>query len=143
MSHGLACFRDNSLVMLIHQLPLDAAFSTVRSQPTGLSGADAAGRLVEFGPNRIERLSTVSVGTRFIAQFTHFFAALLWVAACLALVANVRMPGQGMATLAVAIVGVIVVNGVFSFWQEHRAEETMAEAHRDGHLRDGCGARSL
>ena len=111
--------------MLIHQLPLDAAFSTLRSAPGGLSRTDAAARRVEFGPNRIERLSRAPVGTRFVAQFTHFFAVLLWVAALLALIADVQMPGQGMATLAGAIVGVIVVNGAFSFWQEYRAEETM------------------
>ena len=35
-----------------------------------------------------------------------------------------------MATLAAAIVGVIVVNGIFSFWQEYRAEETMAALQR-------------
>ena len=40
------------------------------------------------------------------------------------------MPGQGMATLAAAIVAVIAINGVFSFWQEHRAEETMAALQR-------------
>ncbi len=36
------------------------------------------------------------------------------------------MPGQGMATLGFAIVGVIVINGVFSFWQEYRAEQALA-----------------
>ena len=35
-----------------------------------------------------------------------------------------------MATLAAAIVGVIVINGLFSFWQEYRAEETMAALQR-------------
>ena len=35
-----------------------------------------------------------------------------------------------MATLAFAIVGVIVVNGAFSFWQEYRAENTMAALQR-------------
>jgi sodium/potassium-transporting ATPase subunit alpha len=116
--------------MLIHQLPLNAAFSTLRSTSAGLSQADAAGRRLEFGPNRIDRLTSVSLPRRFAAQFTHFFAALLWVAAILALIADAQMPGQGMATLAVAIVGVIVVNGAFSFWQEYRAEETMAALQR-------------
>jgi magnesium-transporting ATPase (P-type) len=78
--------------MLIHQLPLDEAFSTLRSTPAGLSCADAAARHTEFGPNRIERLAKVPMGRRFAAQFTHFFAALLWVAALLALVADVRSP---------------------------------------------------
>lgn len=116
--------------MLIHQLPLDAAFATLRSRPAGLSRAEASARRVEFGPNRIERLPTASLFTRFIAQFTHFFAVLLWIAALLAVIADVQMPGQGMATLAIAIVGVIVINGAFSFWQEYRAEETMAALQR-------------
>ena len=67
--------------MLIHQLPLDAAFATVRSVPTGLSQADAAARRLEFGPNRIECLVRTPLVVRFLRQFTHFFAALLWVAA--------------------------------------------------------------
>jgi magnesium-transporting ATPase (P-type) len=52
---------------------------------------------------------------------------VLWVAAIFAFAADVQMPGQGMATLAIAIVAVILVNGAFSFWQEYRAEETMAD----------------
>ena len=55
---------------------------------------------------------------------------LLWLAALMALVADLQFPGQGMATLAVAIVGVIVINGAFSFWQEHRAEQTMEALQR-------------
>jgi sodium/potassium-transporting ATPase subunit alpha len=116
--------------MLIQQLALDAAFATVRSVPTGLSEADAAARRLEFGPNRIERLARTSLTARVVRQFTHFFAALLWVAALLALIADRWMPGQGMLTLAAAIVAVIAINGVFSLWQEYRAEETMAALQR-------------
>jgi magnesium-transporting ATPase (P-type) len=107
-----------------------------------LSAVDAAARRVEFGPNRIERLPGTPLAIRFIRQFTHFFAAVLWVAALLALIADWWMPGQGMATLAVAIVAVIMINGVFSFWQEYRAEETMGALqrllpHQVKALRDG------
>jgi sodium/potassium-transporting ATPase subunit alpha len=31
-----------------------------------------------------------------------------------------------MATLGFAIVGVILINGVFSFWQAYRAEQALA-----------------
>ena len=116
--------------MLIHQLALDGALATLRSTPAGLSSATAAARRLEFGPNRIERLKATPPLIRFIRQFTHFFAVLLWVASLLALIADRQMPGQGMATLAAAIVAVIVINGVFSFWQEYRAEETMAALQR-------------
>jgi sodium/potassium-transporting ATPase subunit alpha len=112
--------------MLIHRLPLDAAFAAVRSGQAGLSHAEAAARRLEFGSNRLEALPTTSPFLRFIAQFTHFFAVLLWFAALLALIADKYMPGQGMAMLGLAIIGVILVNGVFSFWQEYRTEETMA-----------------
>jgi sodium/potassium-transporting ATPase subunit alpha len=129
--------------MLIHQFPLDAAFAAVRSAPTGLSQPDATARRLEFGPNRIERLAGTPVAVRLLRQFTHFFAALLWVAALLALIADWWMPGQGMATLAIAIVAVIAINGAFSFWQEYRAEETMAALqrllpHQVRALRDGA-----
>jgi magnesium-transporting ATPase (P-type) len=128
--------------MLIHQLPVDAALATLRSTPAGLSRPDASARRLEFGPNRIERLGDVPLPRRFAAQFTHCFAALLGVAAVLALMADLQMPRQGMGTLAVAIVGVIIVNGLFSFWQEYRAEKTMAALQRLPHQvraqRDGA-----
>jgi P-type E1-E2 ATPase len=52
------------------------------------------------------------------------------VAALLAFILEVQMPGQGMATLGLAILTVILVNGAFAFWQEYRAEETMAALQR-------------
>jgi len=129
--------------MLIHQLPLDAAFDALRSGPTGLTSQEAASRRVEFGPNRIEQLPRVPLPVRFVAQFTHFFAGLLWVAAFLAFLLSLQLPGQGMGTLALAIVVVILVNGAFAFWQEYRAEETMAALqrllpHQVRALRDGA-----
>jgi calcium-translocating P-type ATPase len=116
--------------MLVYQLPIDEAFTTLRSHVEGLSSAEAGARLAEFGPNRIERARSVPVSLRLVRQFTHFFAMLLWCAAVLAFVADVHMPGQGMRTLGVAIVAVILINGVFSFWQEDRAERTMAALQR-------------
>ena len=116
--------------MLVHQLPVNEAFTTLRSRPDGLSSAEAGERLAEFGPNRIERMRGVPVSLRLVRQFTHFFAMLLWCAAVLAFVASLYTPGQGMGTLAVAIVAVVLINGVFSFWQEDRAERTMAALQR-------------
>ena len=48
-----------------------------------------------------------------------------------------------MATLGWAIVGVILVNGLFSFWQEYRAEQAIAALqkmlpHQVKALRDGA-----
>jgi sodium/potassium-transporting ATPase subunit alpha len=65
-----------------------------------------------------------------LKQFTHLFAVILWVAAALAFFAEWSAPGQGMAKVGYAIVVVILVSGVFSFWQEYRAEQTLAALRR-------------
>ncbi len=86
--------------------------------------------MAEFGPNRLEEAAREHGLLRFARQFSHFFAIVLWLAAGLALFAEHYDPGQGMARLAVAIVAVILVNGVFSSWQEYRAERAVAALRR-------------
>ena len=116
--------------MNVHQLTVDAAFDSLRTSGKGLTSPEAARRLIEFGSNQVERLARVPVALQFLREFTHFFAILLWVAAALALIADLSEPGHGMGTLALAIVAVIVVNGTFSFWQEYRAEEAFLALQR-------------
>lgn len=112
--------------MKIHQLTADEALRSLQSGPAGLSADQATRRLVEFGPNQVVRARRESVLRQFFKEFIHFFALILWLAAGLAFWAHFKDPGQGMATLGFAIVGVIVVNGVFSFWQVYRAERALA-----------------
>jgi calcium-translocating P-type ATPase len=110
----------------IHRLTPEAAAASLRSAPDGLTADEAARRLAEFGPNRLEDVRRTPLWLRAARQFTHFFALVLWVAAALAFWGALHDPASGMATLGAAIVGVIVVNGAFSFWQEHRAEAQVA-----------------
>lgn len=112
--------------MKIHQLTADEALLSLQSGPTGLSADQAARRLGEFGPNQVVRPQHESVLWQFSKEFIHFFALILWLAAGMAFWAHFKDPGQGMATLGCAIVGVIVVNGIFSFWQVYRAERALA-----------------
>ena len=81
----------------------------------GLSAADAEERRRRDGPNRLPEPKRPSGLRRFVGELVHFFALMLWVAGVLALAA-------GMPALGFAIFGVIVVNAVFSFVQEHRAD---------------------
>ena len=100
------------------------------TRPSGLSTSEAQRRLQTYGPNRIEQRRGESLLASFLKQFIHFFALILWVAAALAFAAEWSAPGQGMAKVGVAIMVVIVVSGVFSFWQEYRAEQTLAGLRR-------------
>lgn len=85
----------------------------------GLSSDEAAARLRADGPNPLPRARGRSPVVALAAQMGHFFAVMLWVAAALAWVAD-------MPALAVAIRVVVVVNGVFAFAQQYRADRAAA-----------------
>ena len=111
--------------MDIARLDPAAALASLASRAAGLNASEAAQRLREFGPNRLAEPRRRPLVARLLREFTHFFALILWFAAALAWFAELHEPGQGMAVLAAAIVGVIGVNGVFSFLQEYRAEQAI------------------
>jgi sodium/potassium-transporting ATPase subunit alpha len=107
--------------MQIHGLDTEGALASLNTM-----APEAVRRRAEFGPNQVEELGRESVLLSFAREFTHFFAIILWVGAALAFVADHFDPGQGMSRLGAAIVGVILVNGIFSFWQEYKAERAVA-----------------
>jgi len=86
----------------------------------GLSSAEAARRLTQFGANKLPETGTVPGWRRLLAELTHFFAVLLWCASVLAYLA-------GMPQLAIAIVVVILVNGVFAYIQQERAQHAASK----------------
>jgi len=81
----------------------------------GLSSAVAAARRDADGPNRLPEPRRPSALRRLSRELTHFFAVMLWVAGVLALLA-------GLPELGVAIVAVILLNAVFAFAQQTRAD---------------------
>jgi calcium-translocating P-type ATPase len=86
-----------------------------RTVTRGLSGRDAAARLARDGPNLLPAPRRVPAWRRLAAQMVHFFALLFWVAGALAFVA-------GLPQLGGAVFVVVVLNGVFAYAQEARAE---------------------
>ncbi len=89
------------------------------ARPTGLTSTEATRRLQEFGRNELPEPTGTPVWRQLFAQLTHFFAAMLWVAGVLAIIG-------GLPELGVAIFIVIVVNALFAFAQEYRAEQAAA-----------------
>ena len=112
--------------MHIHGLSAEQSLASLNTTAAGLAASEAARRLAEFGPNHVEEVGRENLLLGFAREFTHFFAIILWIGAALAFLAEHFDPGQGMARLGVAIVGVIIVNGIFSFWQEYKAEQAVA-----------------
>ena len=112
-------------------------FDPVRTEPVspvaggrGLCAADAAARLALDGPNVLPSPRPPAPWRQLAAQMIHFFALMLWAAGVLAFIA-------GMPQLGGAIFVVVVINGVFAFVQESRAE------HAAQRLRDLLPRRSI
>ncbi|HZS00413.1 MAG TPA: cation-transporting P-type ATPase [Chloroflexota bacterium] len=96
-------------------LSAEAALAALGSGRAGLTRSEAAARAARYGPNALPRPSRLPWYVELAGNFLHFFALLLWAGAALAWLAD-------MPQLAVAIVAVILVNGLFSYWQEYQAE---------------------
>ncbi|MCX6100542.1 MAG: cation-transporting P-type ATPase, partial [Candidatus Bipolaricaulota bacterium] len=111
-------------------------YAAAGSSADGLTTAEAQARLAKVGPNAIQTTKGKPLWRKFAANFTHLMALLLWAGGAMAFVG--KMPQLGWAIWAV-----IVINAIFSFWQEFRAEKAadalkkllpqFARVLRDGH----------
>jgi Ca2+-transporting ATPase len=122
-----------------HTLPVDeaAAIWSVNLD-TGLSTDEATRRLALYGPNVIEEHHRRGLGRMLLDQFTDFMIIVLIVAAVVS--GLIGEPPD-----AVAIVVIVLLNGVIGFVQEYRAERAVAalkllaapqaKVRRDGNLR--------
>ncbi len=117
-------------VPAVHHLQPGEVFQQLGTVPSGLSQEEARHRLAAYGPNTLLEADGYSVAKGLLRQFTHFLAILLWIAAGLAFLAESMKPGEGMVTLGWAILGVIVINAVFAFFQEYKAERAVHALHR-------------
>ena len=84
----------------------------------GLSSREAQRRLLQYGPNLIQRQVRRSWIKGLLHQLAHPLALLLWLAAFLAWIA-------GVLAIALAIVLVILLNALFAFIQEQQAENAV------------------
>jgi len=103
--------------MKINNLSRAEALGTLVSSENGLSETEATKRLSENGFNEIRESVRTPLSLRFLKQFTHFLAVLLWIGAGLSFLSAYLHPGESMSTLGVAIVGVILINAIFTFIQ--------------------------
>jgi sodium/potassium-transporting ATPase subunit alpha len=113
--------------MQLFTLDKNTLLRQLKSSESGLSSALVARRLREFGPNVLERAVKKNYLLAYCGQYAQFFAILLEVAALLSFVADHYDPGQGNNFLGYAILGAVIINATFTFWQEYRADKAMEE----------------
>ena len=117
----------------------EKAYAELRTSRKGLTDEEAGTRLATFGENVLTAKKPVPMWRRFVAHLLNMFAILLWVGAVLAFLSD-------QAALAWAIIIVILLNAIFAFVQEFRAERAIealknmlppkAKVIRDGQMKE-------
>jgi calcium-translocating P-type ATPase len=113
----------------------DRLLVDLRSDRKGLAGSEAERRLLQYGPNVLQRRAGPQWPKALVRQLTHPLALLLWLAAGLLVIV-------GSNVVATAVVLIIMLNAAFSFVQELQAERAVealakylpqrAKVERDG-----------
>ncbi len=86
----------------------------------GLISAEASARLAHYGLNVLKRARRTPWQLKLVKNLFSFFAVLLWIAALLCFIPGVDLPQLGVAVLAV-----VVVNGLFAFFQEYKSDRAL------------------
>jgi Ca2+-transporting ATPase len=105
--------------MKIKTLPPEDVYNELGSSKEGLSPKEVNKRLKLYGPNQIEEIKQKPIILKFLANLYQLLALLLWGASILAFI-------SGTPQLGFAIIAVIIINAIFSFWQEFEAEKAVA-----------------
>jgi sodium/potassium-transporting ATPase subunit alpha len=93
---------------------------------TGLSSEEAARRLERDGLNQLTPPPVTPLWLKFVMHLFGGFAILLWVGAILCfIVYGINADGENL-TLGIVLTAVVVVTGIFSFYQEFKSDSVMA-----------------
>ncbi|MDI6715682.1 MAG: cation-transporting P-type ATPase [Actinomycetota bacterium] len=121
-----------------YQWTAEDAFRELETSPRGLTDDEASSRLQKYGPNKLPEVKRAPLIFKFLANLYNLLALLLWFGAALAFIG-------GLPELAYAIIFVIIVNAIFSFFQEFKAERatealkellpSYAKVLRDGEIK--------
>jgi potassium/sodium efflux P-type ATPase len=101
-------------------------YERLHTSPRGLTEDEAFRRLKQYGHNVLPAKVGRPIIYRFFDQFTTLFAYMLEAGALLVFVAALLSSGasrQDNFNVAIAIMGVVVLNAAIGFFQEYRAEK--------------------
>lgn len=109
-----------------HSVPLEDILERINATAGGLSSEEASRRIGLCGRNVFEETRKESILVKYFKQYKNFFSFLLLFGSVLSFIAEWLDPGQGNIFIAIALLGVVILNGSFTFIQEYQAERIMA-----------------
>jgi len=126
-------------------LHVKEVFAVLETSCEGLSSDEAVRRLNKYGANVLLEKQRTPVAYKFLLQLKDLFGVLLLIGSLLAAISAILENSFSMWEMSFIILAVVLVNAVFSLFQEWRAEKAMetlkswmpeyAKVIRDGELR--------
>lgn len=110
---------------LLHTIPLHEVLKKFGTTKYGLTTEHAQERLSLHGYNVLTEKKDTSLFIRFLLQFKNFFSLLLLVGALLSFIGHFFSPGQNSDIVGFVLIGVTLLNAIFTFFQEYRAQQAM------------------
>ncbi|WP_292464978.1 cation-transporting P-type ATPase [Methanolobus sp.] len=127
-----------------HTIGSKELLERLNTRAEGLSSEEALRRKERCGANVLEKKKKESLLRKYFKQYGNFFAILLLFGSALSFTAEYLDPGQGNIFIAIALLGVVILNATFTFIQEYQAEKIMesfqnlmpptARIRRDGNI---------
>ena len=116
----------------VHRVPIDELCKRWNTNvKTGLTDAQAKENLEKFGLNRLTPPPTTPEWVKFCQNMFSGFAMLLWIGAILCYIAYgiqasaFEEPPDDNLYLGIVLTAVVVVTGVFSYYQESKSSKIM------------------
>ena len=109
-----------------HSIEIEDLFERLSAGPEGLLKTEAKRRSSICGMNVLQEIGKESLIKKYLKQYWNFFSMLLLFGSMLSFTAEWLDPGQGNIFIAIALLGVVILNGSFTFIQEYQAEKIMA-----------------
>ena len=118
-----------NVVMDEHKIDLSELCSRYQgmSVDTGLTTAQATAGLLANGKNELTPPYQRPMWLKFIDEMTGFFSLLLWAGGILCFVSYALKPDDENLVLGIILVSVVSMTGVFSFYQNQKSDNLMAE----------------
>ena len=107
---------NNEGIENIYKLTFEDICKSMGTRAEGLTASEAGDKQKEYGKNVIVEKKSKPAILILLSNFTSLMAILLWVGGLIAFIAD-------MPELGIAIWLVNIINGVFSYLQEHRASK--------------------
>src|SRR5438128_7404549 len=108
-----------------HALRAEAVLQRLDSSPLGLTSREASQRLSRFGPNELVQTARVSPLLILLSQFVDVLVIVLIIAAIISATLGLLQGEPADLYDAVLIVVIVIMNAIFGFVQEYRAERSL------------------